>query len=84
MRTLGFILRILLLIAIFGVVGVWTAQWMIAREVARGKPEYEVRLAAYTGGLFAGGSVATVVGVLMLLSGGSPARRTPNNSAKRR
>ena len=67
MRVLGFILRILLLLALFAGVGVWSAHYVIAREMARGQPEYAVRLASYMTGLFVGGSVATVAGVLMLL-----------------
>lgn len=68
MRILGFIVRILLLIAIFGVVGVWAAHALVAHAMAQGKPECEVRLAGYMAGLFVGGSVATIAGILMLLA----------------
>ena len=69
MRVVGFLFRVLLLIAIFVGVGIWAAHLMIARAVARGTPEYDVRLASYMAGLFVGGSVATVAGIGMLLAG---------------
>ena len=74
MRVLGFLLRVLLLVAIFAGVGVWAAHFVIAREMARGQPEYAVRLASYMTGLFVGGSVATLAGGVMLLLGRRAAR----------
>ena len=74
MRVLGFLFRVLLLIAIFVGVGFWSAHAVIARSVARGMPEYDVRLAGYMAGLFIGGSVVTVVGVGMLVAGRSKRR----------
>ena len=69
MRVLGFLLRVLLLIAIFVGVGIQSAHMLIARSVARGMAEYDVRLAGYMAGLFIGGSVATVAGIGMLIAG---------------
>ena len=57
------------MIASFVGVGFWSAQQVIARSVARGMLEYDVRLAGYMAGLFIGGSVATVAGIGMLLAG---------------
>ncbi len=74
MRVLGFLLRVLLLVAIFAGVGIWAAHFVIAREMARGQPEYAVRLASYMTGLFVGGSVATAAGGVMLLLGRRAAR----------
>ena len=76
MRVAGFGLRVLLLVAIFAGVGLWAAHALIGRAVARGTPEYQVRLAGYMGGLFAGGAAATVAGVgLLLLRGGGRSSR---------
>ena len=69
MRLFSFLLRVVLLLVIFVGVGLWSAHAIVARAVAHGKPEYEVRLAGYMAGLFVGGSAATAVGVIMLLSG---------------
>lgn len=78
MRILGLLLRVILLIAIFAGVGIWAAKLVLARAMAHGQPEYAVRLASYTAGLFVGGSVATVAGVLMLLM----QRRTARDEKK--
>ncbi len=67
MRVLGFIFRVLLLLAIFAGVGFWASRVVLARAMAQGQPEYAVRLASYMAGLFIGGSVATLAGVLMLI-----------------
>ena len=67
MRVAGFALRVVLLVVIFVGVGLWAAHLLIARAVAQGTPEYDVRLAGYMGGLFLGGAAATVAGVVMLL-----------------
>ena len=69
MRAAGFALRVTLLLAIFAGVGLWSAHALIAHAVAHGTPEYQVRLAGYMGGLFAGGAAATVAGVALLLIG---------------
>lgn len=77
MRVLNFTLRVLLLMVLFLGIGAWAAHALISRAVAHGKREYEVRLGAYMGGLFIGGSAATAAGVLMLLSG----KRSPASSS---
>ena len=59
--------RIVLLLAIFLGVGCWTAHALIAHAVARGTPEYNVRLAGATGGLFAGGGATMIAGLALLL-----------------
>lgn len=65
--------RILLILAIFLGVGLWTGQVLIAHAVAQGTPEYKVRLAGAMGGLFAGGTAAAVAGLALLLA--QPKRR---------
>ena len=75
MRVLGFIFRVLLLVAIFAGVGIWASHVVLARAMAQGQPEYEVRLASYMAGLFIGGSVATLAGVLMLINDRRTGRR---------
>ncbi len=67
MRVMGFLLRVLLLVAIFAGTGIWAARLVLARSMAQGQPEYAVRLASYMAGLFIGGSVATLAGVILLL-----------------
>lgn len=67
MRIVGLLLRVVLLIAIFAVVGVWASHVILVRAIAHGQAEYNVRLASYMAGLFAGGSVATLAGILMML-----------------
>ena len=59
--------RVLLLTAVFLVVGFLTAHALIHHAVARGAPEYDVRLAGYMGGLFCGGLAALVAGVILLI-----------------
>jgi hypothetical protein len=49
----------LLLLSVFAVVGLLTAHLVMARAAGAERPE--VRLAAETAGLFAGGAAATVV-----------------------
>ena len=83
-RLTPFLLRLLLLLVIFVGVGLWAAHIVVAHAVSQGKPEYAVRLAAYMTGLFLGGSAATVVGVVMLLSGrrvSAPVQEQPDNEA---
>ena len=75
MRVWGVVLRVVLLVGIFAGVGVWAAHLVMAREMAHGQPEYAIRLASYMTGLFAGGSLATVAGVVMLLLDRQAARR---------
>ncbi len=65
LRLLG---RILLVLLIFLGVGLWTGHVLIVHATAGGTPEYKVRLAGAMGGLFAGGTAATVAGVALLLS----------------
>ena len=67
MRIAGFVLRVLLLLVIFGVVGTWASHVILVRAAAQGQAEYNVRLASYMAGLFAGGSAATVAGIVLLL-----------------
>lgn len=69
MRIFWFLLRICVLVGIFIITGIWSAHLVLARAMAHGKPEYEVRLASYMAGLFVAGSVATIAGVGMLLLG---------------
>lgn len=69
--------RILLLLAVFLGVGLWTGQALIAHAVAAGTPEYEVRLAGAMGGLFAGGGATALTGLALLLA--RPRRRTPED-----
>ena len=75
MRIFGFIVRILILIAIFAGGGVWAAHVVVLRAVAQGQAEYNVRLASYMTGLFAGGSAAVLAGIIMLLLGRRADRR---------
>lgn len=49
-------------------VGLWTAHALIAHAVAAGTPEYNVRLAGAMGGLFAGGSAASVTGLATFMA----------------
>ena len=67
MRIFGFVLRVLLLIAIFAATGVWASHVILLRATSQGQAEYNVRLASYMAGLFAGGSAATLVGICLLL-----------------
>ena len=67
MRVVGFLVRVLIVLAVFALTGWGMAQLMITHAVARGTPEYDIRLAAYTGGLFVGGSAAVLVGISMIL-----------------
>lgn len=69
MRVFWFLFRICVLLAVFICSGIWSAHMVLARAMAQGKPEYEVRLASYMAGLFVGGSVATLAGGAMLLLG---------------
>lgn len=72
MRVIG---RICLILAVFAGVGYATMHWLTARAVARGTPEYRVRMGSALGGLFAGGGVATIVALGLLLGGGKDAKR---------
>ena len=73
MRVWGVVLRGVLLVRIFAGVGIGAAHLVMARAMAHGQPEYAVRLASYMTGLFAGGVLATVVGIAMLLLKRRPA-----------
>lgn len=64
--------RVLLVLAVFGVLGYTATHVLIAHAVAKGTPEYSVRLGAAVGGLFLGGAGAGLV-ALALLVGGRPA-----------
>ena len=74
MCTVRLVGRILLLLMIFLGVGFGAAHALIAHAVAAGTPEYKVRLAGATGGLFAGGS-ATVLVAVALFFGRRPSGR---------
>ncbi len=74
MCTLRLVGRILLLLTVFLGVGFWTAHALIAHAVARGTPEYSVRLAGATGGLFAGGAAAVLIFLLLIFGGRRPPR----------
>ena len=62
-------LRVIVVLAVSILSGVWSAHRVVARAVAQGRPEYEVRLASYMAGLFVAGSMATLAGVAILLTG---------------
>lgn len=62
------LLRILAVLLTFLGVGFATMHVLIARGVARGTPEYELRLGGAMGGLFVGGASACLVGLALLLS----------------
>ena len=47
-------------------VGYGTTHLLIARAVARGTPEYSVRMGGALGGLFAGGAVLVLLGLALL------------------
>lgn len=79
MRTVG---RSLLILAVFLGVGYATMHLLIARAVARGVPEYNVRLAGAMGGLFVGGAAASVLTLALLLGGKrAPAPHDDEDSA---
>ena len=78
MRVWGGVLRVVLLVGVFAGVGLWSAHLVMAREMAHGQPEYAVRLASYMTGLFAGGVLATLVGIAMLLLRRRPAQEGPS------
>ena len=65
--------RALLVLTTFAGVGYTTMHLLIARAVARGTPEYSVRLGGAMGGLFVGGAAAVLVGIALLVAG----KRTP-------
>ena len=60
--------RIVLILAVFLGVELWTGQALIAHAVAGGTPEYKVRLAGAMGGLFAGGGAAALTGLALVLA----------------
>ena len=68
-------LRVLVVVAVFAAVGWGTAHVVIARAVARGTPEYEVRLAGAMAGLFVGGAAAVIVLLASLLGARRSARQ---------
>jgi len=61
--------RVLLVLLTFAVIGYTTMHVLIARAVARGTPEYSVRLGGAMGGLFVGGAAAVLVGIALLVGG---------------
>ena len=61
--------RALLVLATFIAVGYGTMHLLVARAVARGTPEYSVRMGGALGGLFMGGAAAVLVGLVLLLGG---------------
>ena len=61
--------RVLLVLVVFGVVGDLAMRMLIAHAVARGLPEYSVRLGGAMGGLFIGGGAAVVVAIALLVWG---------------
>ncbi len=61
--------RVLLVLVVFGVVGYAAMRMLIAHAVARGLPEYSVRLGGAMGGLFLGGGAAVVVMIALLVGG---------------
>lgn len=61
--------RALLVLLTFVGVGYGVMHLLIARGVARGAPEYSVRMGGALGGLFSGGAAAVLVGIALLLSG---------------
>lgn len=68
-RRVRIALKVGVLLAVSVLSGYGSAHIVLARAVAQGKPEYEVRLASYMAGLFVAGVVATITGVAMLLIG---------------
>ncbi len=66
MRVLG---RVLAVCATFFLVGYATMHALITKNVAKGVPEYSVRLGGAMAGLFAGGAVASLVGIGFLFGG---------------
>ncbi len=65
--------RALAVLAVFLGVGYATMHLLIARGMAHGTPEYDLRLGGAMGGLFVGGAAASLVALLFLLGG----RRAP-------
>lgn len=61
--------RALTVAFVFAAVGYATARLLIAHAVARGAPEYSIRLGGAMGGLFVGGVAAVLVALVMLLGG---------------
>ncbi len=61
--------RVLLVLLTFVGVGYATMHLLIARAVARGTPEYSVRMGGALGGLFVGGAAAVLVGLVLLMAG---------------
>lgn len=74
--------RALLILATFLGVGYATMHLLVARAVARGTPEYSVRLGGAMGGLFVGGAAACVMGLVLLLSSRRGGSVDPETSAK--
>ena len=61
--------RVVLVVGVFAGVGYGAMRLLIAHAVARGAPEYSVRLGAAMGGLFVGGVAAVLVGIALLVGG---------------
>ena len=64
--------RVLLVLTTFAIVGYTAMHVLVAHAVAKGTPEYAVRLGAAMGGLFIGGGAAVLVGIALLVSGKRP------------
>ncbi len=69
--------RVLLVLLTFVGVGYATMHLLIAHGVARGTPEYSVRMGGALGGLFSGGAAAVLVGLVVLMAGRT--RRSPDD-----
>ena len=61
--------RLLIAVASFALAGYATMHGVIAHAVARGVPEYQVRLAGAMAGLFVGGVAACLVGLALIFLG---------------
>ena len=67
--------RLFAAVITFGLAGYATMHAVVAHAVARGTPEYEVRLAGAMAGLFVGGIAACVAGLAMVLVSRGPKSR---------
>ena len=65
--------RALAVLGTFLIVGYTTMRLLIAHAVAKGTPEYNVRLGGAMGGLFVGGVAAVLLALALLLGGRSSA-----------
>lgn len=67
MSSLRIASRVTLLLGVFLIVGFATSRALIHHAVARGVPEYDVRLAGYMGGLFCGAVAAAAAGLALFI-----------------